>query len=900
MPKHQLHIAGLSIFLLILFAPLSRPELYVDALEPSSWNGLVFLLDKKAAVQMRVVAENPHPGVVSITTSSIRSTEESIVSDPDEDALYRTERYGKDFSYRFLVPNGEFNVRFHFCEIEEVAPGKRVFHVSIQGQEVIRNLDLARVAGRRKPVVYEFNADVSGGILDVRFWSDKGDAKINAIRVTGKNTDILVDCGSPDDTRQPVSYQRNGLSVWERIVFPGPHESTGSFAELRWGSFGGAVLRWRWRVRPDGIVIAGLSTTKPLTILLEVNAPWTFQASFEISKDQKEVWGSAGATGAGFRMVSSRPAKGAWTWDLKNGNEIRKALIEGEHAVTVALQYEIKPAFPLYLIAGLQDLSNILLPEPAPWKLEKELRLAAGKYEIKRVSSAGIFSGCAQAITQNLFWSRIYHPDFGRPFHVVTRGWCKPEGYVMYCWDSFFNALLSSIESALQARDTLDAIFSLQFPDGMIATTYYLGEEIPRRSQPPVGSLCVWKIYEHSGDRRILSDAYEPLLRWHRWWFAPVEDNRPRRDGNGNGLLEWGSPRGTSEDATHETGMDDSPMYEGVPFSRKTKTMELDDVGLNSLYAIDAEILCRMAEELGRPGSEIALLKEEARVMRERINARLWDSSTGMYLNRLWNGKFSQRKAPTLFYPLLAGVPDQARAEAMLSHLLNTAEFWGEYVLPTISIDDPAFPDQNYWRGKIWGPTNYLVYQGLKRYGFDEVALQFGEKSSRLFLRNWEKDRGCYENFYSDGRGASVRHYTWGSLLCLIGLEELIDSEPWGGLRIGSLLGKEACVSNILMHGVPWEVTVGPEGLVCRREKILLFSTDVPAILRNFREDRDGRVSFEISSRGPVTFTWHASKIAEARSDGERIVAIGDHPFRFTILEGRHRIELFTVLRSVS
>jgi len=31
-------------------------------------------------------------------------------------------------------------------------------------------------------------------------------------------------------------------------------------------------------------------------------------------------------------------------------------------------------------------------------------------------------------------------------------------------------------------------------------------------------------------------------------------------------------------------------------------------------------------------------------------------------------------------------------------------------VIPSIAIDDPAFPDQDYWRGRIWGPMNYLVY----------------------------------------------------------------------------------------------------------------------------------------------------------------------------------------------
>jgi len=45
-------------------------------------------------------------------------------------------------------------------------------------------------------------------------------------------------------------------------------------------------------------------------------------------------------------------------------------------------------------------------------------------------------------------------------------------------------------------------------------------------------------------------------------------------------------------------------------------------------------------------------------------------------------------------------------------HLSNPKEFWGTWVIPSIARDAPAFADQNYWRGRIWEPMNYLVYLG--------------------------------------------------------------------------------------------------------------------------------------------------------------------------------------------
>ena len=45
--------------------------------------------------------------------------------------------------------------------------------------------------------------------------------------------------------------------------------------------------------------------------------------------------------------------------------------------------------------------------------------------------------------------------------------------------------------------------------------------------------------------------------------------------------------------------MDDSPMYDEVHLQSKTYTMNLYDVGLNSLYALDAECLAKIAAILG-------------------------------------------------------------------------------------------------------------------------------------------------------------------------------------------------------------------------------------------------------------------------------------------------------------
>jgi putative isomerase len=158
----------------------------------------------------------------------------------------------------------------------------------------------------------------------------------------------------------------------------------------------------------------------------------------------------------------------------------------------------------------------------------------------------------------------------------------------------------------------------------------------------------------------------------------------------------------------------------------------------------------------------------------------MWDNSTGIFLNKdLRTGELGHRLSPTNFYPLLARVATPEQAKTMIDkHLLNPKEFWGEYVIPSIERDDPAFKDQNYWRGRIWGPMNYLVYLGLSNYDFPGARRDFAQKSYNLFLKEWQAKGHVHENYNAvTGEGDDVqssdRFYHWGALLAYVELLEL-------------------------------------------------------------------------------------------------------------------------------
>lgn len=172
------------------------------------------------------------------------------------------------------------------------------------------------------------------------------------------------------------------------------------------------------------------------------------------------------------------------------------------------------------------------------------------------------------------------------------------------------------------------------------------------------------------------------------------------------------------------------------------------------------------------------------------------------------DGLFSKRIGATNLYPLIGNVPDEKRAERVLAYLQNSQKLWGQYVVPTTSRDDPYFNQDEYWKGRIWGPTNYLAYQGIKNYASDKLRVEYARKSVALFMKNWIGRGVCSENYHVSGLAANDPHYTWGALLCMIGLEEICDIEPDGRIRLNGTIDANIFIHNLPLGGKYYDVRV--------------------------------------------------------------------------------------------
>ena len=407
-----------------------------------------------------------------------------------------------------------------------------------------------------------------------------------------------------------------------------------------------------------------------------------------------------------------------------------------------------------------------------------EIRAAIEKqrsaYE-ESIKAAGANGPILDAIETTLGWDTIFEPEKERVVSPVSRVWSVHwGGYVVFDWDTFFAASMAGIgDKDLAYADAIEVLRE-ETPQGFVPNYARAGGwKSFDRSEPPVGAITVLGLYNKFRDRWFLEETFKPLLKWNRWW----SEHRDMQ-----GYLVWGSDGdaqpaniedrsvGTWQGAVYESGLDNSPMYDAAKYNAQTHLLEYADVGLMSMYVADCDALAQIADALEKP-NEAKELRDRGKHYRTKLET-MWNEEAGIFLNKdLRTGEWNHRLSPTNFYPMLAHAATPEQAHTMIEkHLLNPEEFEGQWVIPSIARNDPAFKDQDYWRGRIWGPMNYLVYLGLRNYDDAKVRREFAQKSYELFLKEWNENGHVHENYNAiTGSGDDVknsdRFYHWGALL---------------------------------------------------------------------------------------------------------------------------------------
>ena len=120
-----------------------------------------------------------------------------------------------------------------------------------------------------------------------------------------------------------------------------------------------------------------------------------------------------------------------------------------------------------------------------------------------------------------------------------------------------------------------------------------------------------------------------------------------------------------------------------------------------------------------------------------------------------------------------AGTASPTRVEILVSKLTDPKKFWRPFGVPTLSAEDPAYEPLIkrccQWNGAVWLEWDYLVFDGLARYGYDDVRRELGRRMLKAASTQLSRNHRFWESYSPDEvKLASPQSYIWNSILARV------------------------------------------------------------------------------------------------------------------------------------
>ncbi|MEE9594818.1 MAG: trehalase family glycosidase [Candidatus Hydrothermarchaeales archaeon] len=394
-------------------------------------------------------------------------------------------------------------------------------------------------------------------------------------------------------------------------------------------------------------------------------------------------------------------------------------------------------------------------------------------------------------------------------------------------WDSGFISIGYSTYSQDRGQMELESLFKAQWKNGMVpqivfnrevSDDYFPGPKFwdSTRSknapagyitsgitQPPIHATAALRIYERAKDKKLaqefLERMYPKLLASHRYFY---EERDPWDEGLVYIRHPWES--GIDNSPTWDVPLrkiivDSIPNYErkdlekGVPAEERPRDEAYDryiylvelfkkynyneknireecpfliqDPMVNAILVKANQDLALIGSILGADTSEISDWEKQTA---KAINRKLWHKGHGIYDDYdLTADELIEVDTAAGFTPLYAGVASKSQAQKLYNYL-DSNSFCSMhngkcFSVPNYNLEGKYFESANYWRGPIWININWMLYQGLQRYRFEDKA-----RSVRADIIELVKRFGFYEYFDPiKGRGYGSKDFSWSAALFL-------------------------------------------------------------------------------------------------------------------------------------
>jgi glycogen debranching enzyme len=314
----------------------------------------------------------------------------------------------------------------------------------------------------------------------------------------------------------------------------------------------------------------------------------------------------------------------------------------------------------------------------------------------------------------------------------------------VWSWDHCFNAMALAAGHPRLAWDQLMVTFDKQDVHGCLPDSMSQDGIVWNFVKPPVHGWALLKMLDANPKLAgHLEEIYHRLVRWTDWWLG-------ERDDDGDGMPQYNHG--------NDSGWDNATCFDVPP--------PVEGPDLAAFLITQMEALAVAAEHLGHR-EQVAIWQQRAGRLQQVLLEHCWD---GEGFRARQSGSHQMAKGGDSlipFMPLLLGerLPAEIRGK-LIAGVAEPGRFITEWGPATESPCSPLYQPDGYWRGPIWAPSTYILYDGLRRSGETALARDIAQRFCRLCAKS-----GMAENF--DARtGAPLRDkaYTWtASVFLLLG-----------------------------------------------------------------------------------------------------------------------------------
>ncbi|GAB4310685.1 MAG: hypothetical protein Kow00127_00310 [Bacteroidales bacterium] len=321
-----------------------------------------------------------------------------------------------------------------------------------------------------------------------------------------------------------------------------------------------------------------------------------------------------------------------------------------------------------------------------------------------------------------------------------------------------------------------------QGEDGLIA--YRHGprgaQTYPHKGEPttsaPFYSWINLELFKTAHDTAFLHQAFDSGIKYLNWL-------RQHRDTDRDGTFEWG-PYGIIEnvrDWYNAVFQVSAERYLDV--DKEDISDELECLDLTCMVINEARSLSEMAGILGDSDRQKSLAAYADSVT-TLLNQRMWFPEEKFYyhVNKKDHTPYYltrdlRRQEIIGFLPLWARAASHEQAALLVETLTDTSKFWRRFGIPTLAADDPWFtPWVDYcckWNGPVWLLWAYMVYRGLKNYGYDSLATRLAGKMVAAVNEQLKRNHNFPESFSPDNLlNNSPSNYIWDSIIARLLIDE--------------------------------------------------------------------------------------------------------------------------------